>query len=212
MFEAKGLESWISIDYLLGLLSLTLEVSLGSLILWLSLLLAQVVERLLDALLESRATMLRHQSDGIRDFCSLLLLLVEELTKFLDLNTILFHVNDSITVLHILAVLAMALQNLSKDVVDAEKFYFKHIFDLLSLSLHDVSSPHSDDFPLAEVPKEVLWANLAIVLSIVVPLLERDELYGFVIDVSREALLRHGEKLLSLQVLGSGRVILGILD
>lgn len=137
---------------------------------------------------------------------------MEELAELLDLNTILFHVDDSVFVLHVLAVFAMALQNVSKDDVDAEQFFFKHFLDLFSLRLHNVSSPHSNDLPLAEVPEEVLRAYLAIVLSVVVPLLEGNELNGFVIDVSREALLRHGEEFLRLQVLWPRRVVLSILD
>lgn len=68
VFEAEGFECRVSIDYLLWLLSLALKVSLGSLLLRLCLFLTQIVQCLLNASLESGATMPRHLSYGICDF------------------------------------------------------------------------------------------------------------------------------------------------
>ena len=64
--------------------------------------------------------MLRHLSDRLRNFGSLLLLLPLKFSKSLDLDTILFHVDDAVFVLHILAVFSVSLQDVAENRIDAE--------------------------------------------------------------------------------------------
>ena len=120
MFEAEGFEGRVSIHDLLRLLRLTLKICLSCLLFRLSLFLAEIFQCPIDSFFETGAAMSRHFSDGIGNFGALLFLLLKELAEFLDLDAVLLHIDDSVLVLHVLAVFAVLLKDVTEDIIDTE--------------------------------------------------------------------------------------------
>ena len=83
----------------------------------------------------------------------------------------------------------MLHEDSSENVINSKEFFFQDASDVVPLSLNDVSTPHSDNLPLSEVTEEVLRTNLAVVLTIVVPVLQRNELNRLIVHICREAFL-----------------------
>ena len=173
---------------------------------------SEVGQSLLHTCDEALAALVRLGLDDLSDVLALFFLLSEEVVEHLNIDAILLHIDDSQAVFHVFAGGPMLHQDVTEDIINTEESLLKYVFNLLSFGLDDVASPHADDFPLAEVLEEVLGADLTVVLPVVVPVLEGDELDGLLIHIRREALFGHSVVLVRLEVLRTGRVVLSILD
>ena len=71
----------------------------------------------------------------------------------------------------------MPCEDWSENIVNAEEFSLQNSFNLLSVLLQNISSPHSDDTPCSEVPEEVFATNLSEVFSFQKPFFKRGVLH-----------------------------------
>lgn len=104
-------------------------------------------------------------------------------------------------------------ENITKDLIDRKELLFEDGADFFAFCLDDVSAPHAHNFPLREVPEEVLGADLTVEMPIVVPVLERNELNRLVVDIGCEAFLRHGVEFFAFRAqIARPLTVLSVLD